>query len=85
MNIKESYQVWCIHFFIRIGSGTKANVNEVVPQELHKPVTKKFKRRKMRATFKDNIWAADLADIGSISSKTGGIKYLLCVIDVFTK
>ena len=35
--------------------------------------------------FKDNIWAADLAEMGSLSSKNRNVKYLLCVIDVFTK
>ena len=35
--------------------------------------------------FKDNIWAADLAEMGSLSSKNRNIKCSLCVIDVFTK
>ena len=35
--------------------------------------------------MKDNIWAADLVETGSLSSKNKNIKYLLCVIDVFTK
>ena len=48
----------------KIGSGTKPNVNEKLPQELRKTVIKKFKRKKMHSTFKDNIWAADLAHIG---------------------
>ena len=46
---------------------------------------KKFKRRKVYARFKDNSWAADLAEMGSMSSKNQDVKYLLCVIDVFTK
>ena len=29
--------------------------------------------------------AVDLAEMGSLSSKNWGVKYLLCVIDVFTK
>ena len=29
--------------------------------------------------------AADLAEIGSLPSKNWSVKYLLCVIDVFTK
>ena len=33
----------------------KANVNEVLAQDLHKPVIKKFKRRKVYAGFKCNI------------------------------
>ena len=34
--------------------------------------------------FKDNIWAADLAEMESLSSMNKNVKYL-CVIDVFTK
>ena len=66
-------------------TGSGANVIEQVAEELHKPVPKKFKRRKVYARFKDNIWAADLAEMESLSSKNKNVKYLLCVIDVFTK
>ena len=31
------------------------NVNEVLAQELYKPVIKKFKIKKLHAMFKDNI------------------------------
>ena len=40
------------------------STNEELAQELHKPVIKKFKRRKVYARFKDNIWVADVAEIG---------------------
>ena len=46
-------------FHKKIGSGIRANVNEVLAQELHKPVIKKFKKRKVYARFKDNIWVSD--------------------------
>ena len=45
------------------GSGAIASVNEQLAKEVHKPVIKKFKRRKVYARFKDNIWAVDLAGI----------------------
>ena len=51
----------------KTGSGT--NVNEQLAEELYKPVTKKFKGRKVYARFKENIWAADLAEMGLLSSK----------------
>ena len=35
--------------------------------------------------LKDNIWAADLAEMESLSFKNKNVKYLLCVIDIFTK
>ena len=60
------------------------SVNEQLAEELHKPVTKKFKSRKICARFKDNIWTADLADIKSLSSHNKNVKYLSCV-DVFKK
>ena len=58
---------------------------EQLAEELYKPVTKKFKRREVYASFKDNIWAADLTEMEPLSSKNKNIKYLLCVIDVFTE
>ena len=45
----------------KIGSGM--SVNEQVVEELQKTVIKNFKRRKVHARFKDNIWARDLAEI----------------------
>ena len=41
-----------------------ANVNEKLAEALHKPVIKKLKRRKVNSRIKDNIWAADLAEMG---------------------
>ena len=66
-------------------TGLEASVNEELAQELQKPVITKFKRRKVYARFKDNLWAADLAEMGSLSSKNWSVKYLLCGIDVFIK
>ena len=57
----------------------------MLAQELQKPVIKKYKRRKVNARFKDNILAADLTELGSLSSNSRGVKYLLCVIDVLIK
>ena len=61
------------------------SVNKQLAEELHKPVMKKFKGKKFYARFKDNIWAVDLAEIELLFSKNKCVKYLLCVIDVFTK
>ena len=53
----------------KTGSGTivtskaRVSVNERLAEELHKPETKKFKRRKVYARFKYNVWAADLAEM----------------------
>ena len=58
----------------------EVSVNEHLVEELHKPVIKKFKKRKVYARFKDNIWAADLAEMESLSSKNNNVKYLFYVI-----
>ena len=60
MVIKMEQEVWYISLLIKTGSGTKTNVFEVLAQELHKQLVKKFRRRKVYARFKDNIWTADL-------------------------
>ena len=65
-------------------TGLGVNVNEQLAEELHKPIIKKIKRRNVYTRFKDNIWAADLAEVESLSSKNKNVKYLLCVIDVLT-
>ena len=53
--------------------------------ELHKPIIRKFNKRKVYSSFKDNIWDADLADMQLLSKFNKGIRYLLCVIDLFSK
>ena len=57
----------------------------ILADELHKPVIKKFNKRKVYSQFKDNIWGVDLADMQSLSKKNKAIKYLLCAIDLFSK
>ena len=67
----------------RTGSGFKSS--SILADELHKPVIKKFDKRKVYSQFKDNIWGVDLADMQSLSRKNKGIKYLLCAIDLYSK
>ena len=64
---------------------TDANVNEVLPQELHKPLIKKIKGNNVLTRYKDNISEADLAEMGSLSSFNHGVLHLSCAIHVFTK
>ena len=74
-----------------MGSGFKklkntANSNSsILADEHHKPIIKKFDKRKVYSQFKGNIWGVDLADMQSLSRKNKGIKYLLCAIDLYGK
>ena len=41
--------------------------NQQLAEELHKPIIRKFEKRKVHAAFKDNIWGADFADMQLLS------------------
>ena len=66
-------------------TGLGVSLNEQLAEELHIPLIERCKRRKVYMRFKENICAADLAEMGSWSSKNKNAKYSLCSIDVFTK
>ena len=53
--------------------------------ELHKPIIRKFKKRKVYSSFGGNIWGVDLADMQLLGKFNKGFKFLLCVIDIFSK
>ena len=53
--------------------------------ELHQLIIRKFKKRKVYSSFRDNIWGADLADMQLLSKCNKGFRFLLCVIDIFSK
>lgn len=58
---------------------------EKIAEELHKPARKTFPRRKIISLFKDDLWQADLLDIQSYSKYNKGFKFILIVIDTYTK
>ena len=68
------------------GSGIRSvPQNEQLAEELHKPIIRKFKKRKVYSSFKDNIWSADLADMQLIRKFNKGFRFLLSVIDILSK
>ena len=52
---------------------------------MHKQIIRNFKKRTVYSGFKNNIWGADLADMQLISKFNKGFRFLLCVIDIFSK
>ena len=54
-------------------------------EELHKPAVKHFVKRKVVVNRLDQIWAADLVDMQSFAKENDNVKFLLCVIDIFSK
>ena len=67
------------------GSDVVNKENIQLADELHKPIIRKFKKRKVHSSFRKNIWGADLADMQLLSKFNKGFKFLLCVIDIFSK
>ena len=67
------------------GSGIINELNYQLANELHKPIIRKFKKRKVYSSFRDHIWGVDLANMQSLSKYNKGIKYLLYAIDLFIK
>ena len=67
------------------GSGIINQSNYQLANELHKPIIKTLRKRKMYSSFRDKIWGVDLADMQSLSKYNKGVKYLLCAIDLFSK
>ena len=89
MDIKEVVVLRFIDFLIKKPQVSGANIeikeNEKLVEEIHKPVIRKFKKRKVCSSFKKNIWGADLAVMQLISKFNKGIRFFLCVIDIFSK
>ena len=52
--------------------------------ELHKPVRKRFQKRRVFTKQVDDIWTADLVDMSPYSRSNSDYKYILTVIDVFS-
>ena len=59
--------------------------SDELADELHKPIRRKFVKRTVFAKNVDDIWTADLVDMQPFSKDNKGFKYLLTVIDVFSK
>ena len=64
--------------------------NKCLAEELHKSIIKKFNGTKvhfvpLNSPFIDNIWGADLADMQLISKFSKLFRFLLYVIDIYSK
>ena len=67
------------------GSRIINEANYQLADERHKPIIRKFKKRKVYSSFIDNIWGVDLADMQSLSRYNKGIRHLSCAIDLLSK
>jgi hypothetical protein len=54
-------------------------------EELHRPIVRHFRKRRVYVRGIDEIWGADLVEMQAFAEYNDGIKYLLTVIDIFSK
>ena len=54
-------------------------------EEIHKPVKKKFKRRKVYVEKAYDTFSIDLADMNMYKDENNGYRYMLVCIDVFSR
>ena len=77
------------NFFYKKTSGSSIkneNIsNKEFAKELHKPVIRKFNKRKVHSPFIDNICGADVADMQLISKFNKRFRFLLCIINIYSK
>ena len=68
------------------GSGIKNEntLNKDLAEESHKAVIRKLQKSKVRSPFMD-ICGVNLTDMQLISKFNKGVRFLLCVIDIFSK
>ena len=72
----------------KLGLGVKKkNLDtwEGLANELHKPIKRNFRTRRVIAHKVDDIWCSDLVDMQKLSKWNRGYKYLLMVLDLFSK
>lgn len=52
---------------------------------LHRPARKRFPRNSIITGGIDHLWETDLSDLSKFSKKNDHVKFLMCVIDAFSK
>ena len=67
----------------KLGLGN--NPNKILSNELHKPRKINFERRRVISNHIDHIWGCDLITMIKYSKQNKNYKYILTVIDFFSK
>ena len=63
----------------------KQQQQQQLAKEKFSPQITKFKRQRIIPLYKDETWSADLIDKSSLSKYNNNYKFILTVIDIFTK
>ena len=58
--------------------------DQQLANELHNLIVRKFKKRKIYSSFRDNLWVTDLAYMLLISKYSKGVRILVIIIDIYS-
>ena len=58
---------------------------KLLAKEVFSPQITKFRRKRIISLYKDETWSTDLNDKSSLSKYNNNYKFILTVIDMFTK
>ena len=69
------------------GKGRRGEKNwqKELADELHKPIKRNFTRRRVIVNHIDETWCSDIVEMQKFSRWNAGYRYLLMVLDVFSK
>ena len=59
--------------------------HQLLAKEVFSPQIRKLRRERIIPLYKDETWSADLIDKSSLSKYNNNYKFILTVIDIFTK
>ena len=83
MDKKEVYHQWFIRFEEKTPIGAVKNEtmqNKELAEELHRPIIRKFEKRKEHPCFIDNIWGVDLSDMKLLTNFNKGILFFIILL-----
>ena len=83
LSIGQSYRD--ILDFLTTKKGAGITWTNSMANELHRPVRHKFLKRFVFVRNVDDVWGADLVDMRKMAKKNSGYRYILMIIDVFSK
>ena len=58
---------------------------QLIAKEVFSPQITKFRRERIILLYKEETWSADLINKSSLSKNNNIYKFILTVIDIFTK
>ena len=58
---------------------------DTLANEIHKPTYKPKEYRKVITYFPNDMWTADLVDMQSLEKQNDGYKYILTMIDIYSR